>query len=452
MPDTIYKIQISDGTANPVQGIAGTLITITANSKANIGKAFKQWVQVQGGAVLENAQSETTTFTMPRSDVVIGAEYKDVSIDVLVRNGSYVSSSGKNNYYGSTITITANDRSKEGLKFVEWKVISGDVVLTDASASKTTFLADTKNVILEATYDYEIYQASIGFGLASSYSGKIGDTITIEAFDRSEEGKVFSKWVFNVGSPKDYYSPTTTITFGADRLDGWAEYTDIPRTYKITYGTADKKSAIKDEKVTITATDRTPEGYKFKTWKFISGDTTLNDLTSPTTFFIVNLTDVEVEAEYDFIEYAITTKNATSDKATAHLGEIVTLTAEDKTDSNLKFSEWEILKGLINIPQTNPASFTMIPSEVEIEAKYVQKSKPLDQSNYVSVSGIPDKLYGLIESKVAFSKNDYTNSGDREMTFEWSTPEDGQQGALLRDTLYHVVEASLVVSKNQNDE
>ena len=451
MPDTIYKIQISDGTANPVQGVAGTLITITANSKANIGKAFKQWVQVQGGAVLENAQSETTTFTMPRSDVVIGAEYQNVPISLTIRNGSYKSSLGAD-YYGATITITANDRTSEGWQFKTWKVISGGVTLKDETQSTTTFELGTAAVILEAEYELITYTANIGFADASSYTGNIGDTIAITAFDRSTEGKVFWRWVFSIGVPAETYTSPTTITFGADRLDGWAEYKDIVRQINVENGKCSSSTGIMGDTITITANDRTPEGYKFKTWKIIKGDVTIKDLLNAKTTFQVVLEDVEIVAEYDFIEYAIATKNATSDKATAHLGEIVTLTAEDKTDSNLKFSEWEILKGLINIPQTNPASFTMIPSEVEIEAKYVQKSKPLDQSNYVSVSGIPDKLYGLIESKVAFSKNDYTNSGDREMTFEWSTPEDGQQGALLRDTLYHVVEASLVVSKNQNDE
>lgn len=451
MPDTIYKIQISDGTANPVEAVAGTKVTITANSKANIGKGFKQWVQVQGGAVLENPQSEITTFTMPRSDVVIGAEYQNVAINVTIRNGSYKSSLGAD-YYGSTITINANDRTGEGLQFKTWKVISGGVTLGDLTKSTTSFTLGTAAVILEAEYELITYNANIGFADASSYTGNIGDTITITAFDRATEGKVFWRWVFSIGVPADTYSSTTTITFGADRLDGWAEYKDIVRQINVENGKASSSTGIKDDTITITATDRTPEGYKFKTWKIIKGDITLKDELNARTTFQVVLEDVEIVAEYDFIEYAIKTTNATSDKATAHLGEIVTLTADDKTDANLKFSEWEIIKGLINIPQTNPASFTMIPSEVEIEAKYIQKAKPIDTSDYVSLSGIPDKLYGLIVSKIAYSKTEITNNGDREMTFSWRTPEDGQQGALLRDTLYHVVEASLVVSKNQKDE
>lgn len=448
MADDVFKIQISDGVADPVEATAGTLIAITANSKTSIGKEFKQWV-AQNGAVLDNPYSETTTFIMPASNVVLGVQYVDIPIQITVRNGSYVSESGTN-YYGSRIKITANDRVKEGYKFSHWNIISGaDAILEDPNSSISYFILGVQEVLIEAVYEYILYDINLQYATPSSYTGHVGEIVTITALNRDNEGKVFREWHFTKGTPFNAKRSPTTITFGADELVGEALYNDIFRNVTIISGKSDKAGGIKGETITITANDRTPEGYKFKEWILRSGDITIGSTKDAQTTFEIVLEDVEVEATYEFIEYSITVRNATVDKTNAHVGETINLVADDKTLSNLKFSEWEILKGSINIAQEISTSFTMVPSDVEIEAKYVQRVKP-DASNYLSLYGIPDKLYGIIESKINYSKNNVTNSGDREFTFKWTTPNDGQQGELLRDTIYNVVEACFILSKNQN--
>ena len=449
-----YTIKIADGVADPSVAEVGDLVTITAFDKSDVGKVFKQWVQVGTAITFTNAKSRVTTFTMPAQDVTIGAEFEDIPIVITVRNGSYSLLSAT---YGSTCTITATNRVKEGYIFKEWSVRSGDVVLADASKDTTTFQIGIQNVIVEALYNYIYYPITVGYGTPSQDKGHVGEEISVSAFDRSQEGKVFNKWVLEKGNTKfaDYTSPNTTITFAASDIVGWASYTDIDRTISVTHGTASKPTGIKDDTITITATDRTPEGYYFTNWTVEKGGVALKDSTSEKTTFQVVLSDVEVTAHFDFIEYALKITNATASTGkTAHIGETVTLTADDKTASNLRFDHWEIHKGLITIADENVASFVMVPSEIEIEAVYVQKSKPIDQDNFTILQGRRDKIYGIVESKVSYSRYNTTakDNSTKEMGFKWLTPEDGVQGASGRDTATHLIEGYMVISKNQSED
>lgn len=449
-----YNIKISDGVADPSVANAGELITITAYDKSDVGKVFKQWLQIGNSITFANPKSRVTTFTMPAENVTIGAEFEDIPIVITVRNGSFSLLTAT---YGSECKITATNRVKEGYVFKEWVVRSGDVTLTDYSSSTTTFKIGIQNVIVEALYDFIEYPITVGYGTPSQDKGHVGEEISIEAFDRSLEGKSFLKWVMDKGNTTFHNpnSPTTTLIFAASDINCWASYVDIVRAVSVVHGTASKSSGIKNDKITIKATDRTPEGYYFTHWTVNSGDVTLADYNSATTTFQVVLQDVEVEAHYDFIEYELKITNATASTGkTAHLGQEVTLTADDKTASNLRFDHWEIHKGLITIADEQVASFIMIPSEIEIEAVYVQKSKPLDQDNFTKLNGRRDKLYGIVDSKISYSRANVTaeDTNTREMVFNWKTPDDGAQGASGRDSTTHVAEAFMVISRNQLDE
>lgn len=448
-----YNVTISDGVANKTTAQVGDVVEVTANNLSAQGKVFKQWVTTDKEIVFANKTQSPTTFTMPPRNVIIGAEFEKYSVSITVRNGTATYDSSTS---GSECKIIANNRTKEGLVFREWRVGSGDIILGDSTSSTTTFKIGIQNVIVEALYDNITYSITVAFGTPSVSNGIIGDVVELEAFDRSNEGKVFSKWVVERGGVGlgDATSATTTISFGAGDIVIRAEYEDIVRQVKVVDGVAKTLKGIKGDTITISANDRTPEGYKFDHWECEQGGVSFARATSNSTTFQIQLDDVVVVAHYDFIEYPITAKNATASQATAHIGEEVTLTADDKSDSNLKFDHWKINKGSIRIADTSTATFTMIPSIIEIEAVYVQKAKPIDQSNYTTLQGRRDHLYGIIDSKVNYSKVSF-NAGDknmREIVWNYTTPEDGSQGATMRDTRYHVVEASLTISKNQNDE
>ena len=77
-----YTITVTDGKATVGAGseiskaAQGTIVTLTANA-APSGKVFDKWVVVSGGITLADANSATTTFTMPAEAVSVKATYKN---------------------------------------------------------------------------------------------------------------------------------------------------------------------------------------------------------------------------------------------------------------------------------------------------------------------------------------------------------------------------------------
>ncbi len=77
-----YSIIVTNGKATIGAGseiskaTQSTTITLTANAAPD-GKVFDKWVVESGSATLEDANSETTTFIMPDSEVSVKATYKN---------------------------------------------------------------------------------------------------------------------------------------------------------------------------------------------------------------------------------------------------------------------------------------------------------------------------------------------------------------------------------------
>ena len=112
-----YSIIVTDGKATIGAGseiskaAQGTTITLTANAAPD-GKVFDKWVVESGNTTLEDANSETTTFIMPDSEVSVKATYKNApvttySLTTQVNGGHGTISASKTGLTaGSTETIT----------------------------------------------------------------------------------------------------------------------------------------------------------------------------------------------------------------------------------------------------------------------------------------------------------------------------------------------------------
>ena len=112
-----YSIIVTDGKATNGAGseiskaAQGTTITLTANAAPD-GKVFDKWVVESGSTTLEDANSETTTFIMPDSEVSVKATYKNApvttySLTTQVNGGHGTISASKTGLTaGSTETIT----------------------------------------------------------------------------------------------------------------------------------------------------------------------------------------------------------------------------------------------------------------------------------------------------------------------------------------------------------
>ena len=112
-----YPIIVADGKATIGAGseiskaAQGTKVTLTANAAPD-GKEFDKWVVESGSTTLEDANSETTTFIMPDSEVSVKATYKNApvttySLTTQVNGGHGTISASKTGLTaGSTETIT----------------------------------------------------------------------------------------------------------------------------------------------------------------------------------------------------------------------------------------------------------------------------------------------------------------------------------------------------------
>lgn len=138
-----YSITVTDGKATQGEGTEigeaaeGTEITLTANA-APSGKEFDKWVDENGNINLAEANSATTTFTMPAGAVSVKATYKDVPH---TGGGSHSSSIQKP-------TIIAGEGAETSLSILGTnltiKMTEGyeltDVILNGVSKGKVTEL------------------------------------------------------------------------------------------------------------------------------------------------------------------------------------------------------------------------------------------------------------------------------------------------------------------------
>ncbi|WP_407271885.1 InlB B-repeat-containing protein [Radiobacillus sp. PE A8.2] len=282
-----YEVTVVDGNGTGVYQ-AGKEIEISANEDVENGKKFKQWNITNGKVALSEPSQVTTTFVMPSEAITIEAIY---TYSLKVKDGSGTGDYG----VGDTVNIEADQDLKNGKKFVEWKITSGEVTLIEASEPSSTFTMPEGSVTIEAIYSYALTVEN-GSGTGNYQAG---DTVTIEATE-APEGQRFKEW--NVTSENvelaDSTSIETTFTMPAQGVEVTANYEDIP-SYSLTVedgsGTGDYQAG---DTVMIEAAEA-PEGKRFKEWKVTSENVEFADSTSIETTFTMPSEPVTILAIYE---------------------------------------------------------------------------------------------------------------------------------------------------------
>lgn len=225
-----YNVTVNGGTASVSQAAAGATVTLTANT-APSGRVFDKWVVESGSITLVDANSATTTFTMPAEAVRVTATYK--TIYALSVTYGTASPSGAQ-AAGTSVTITAST-APAGKQFKEWTGADG---LTFTSGSKTsataTFTMPNRAVILVATYEdipVTEYNINVTNGTASVSKAAAGTTVTLTA-NAASTGEVFDKWVAESGNVTlaNATSATTTFKMPASDVSVKATYKSAPTT------------------------------------------------------------------------------------------------------------------------------------------------------------------------------------------------------------------------------
>ena len=228
-----YTVTVNNGSASPAGGAMGDTITITANAPAT-GKVFDKWT-TSDGVTFANANSATTTFTLPAKNVTVTATYKDATYSVSVTYGTANPTTAK---MGATVSLTAQTRS--GYVFDKWT--SSDVTFANANSSSTTFTMPAKNVSVTATYK-QLYTVSVTGGTASPSSAVAGTEITLTPESRS--GWTFSNW-----SSSDVTVVNNKFTMPSKNVSVTANFTEVivdpdpPATPTLVSATADGYNVI----------------------------------------------------------------------------------------------------------------------------------------------------------------------------------------------------------------
>ena len=165
-----YSIIVTDGKATIGAGseiskaAQGTTITLTANAAPD-GKVFDKWVVESGSTTLEDANSETTTFIMPDSEVSVKATYKNApvttySLTTQVNGGHGTISASKTGLTeGSTETVIFTPDDGYEIDLVTVNGVATDVlsnILNVTMDADKTVIVTYKAIPHTHTYDQEI--------------------------------------------------------------------------------------------------------------------------------------------------------------------------------------------------------------------------------------------------------------------------------------------------------
>ena len=238
-----YNITVTDGkaTIGAGSGISkaaqGTTVTLTANAAPD-GKVFDKWVVESGGITLADANSATTTFTMPAEAVSVKATYKTTPVTTYnlttqVNGGHGTISASKTGLTaGSTETITFNPEVGYEIDTV---TVNGTATSVSGNTLNVTMNENKTVVVTYKAIEYNITvtdgKATIGAGSEISKAAQ-GTTITLTA-NAAPSGKVFDKWEVVSGgiTLADASSATTTFTMLAGAVSVKATYKDAPHTH-----------------------------------------------------------------------------------------------------------------------------------------------------------------------------------------------------------------------------
>ena len=198
-----YSVIVTDGKATIGAGseiskaVQGTTITLTANAAPD-GKVFDKWVVESGSTTLEDANSETTTFIMPDSEVSVKATYKNApvatySLTTQVNGGHGTISASKTGLTeGSAETVIFTPDDGYEIDIVTVNGVAAEVlsnILNVTMDADKTVIVTYKAIPHTHTYDQEIQKPEALKSAADCTNDEVyfkscscGDISTTETF------------------------------------------------------------------------------------------------------------------------------------------------------------------------------------------------------------------------------------------------------------------------------
>lgn len=156
-PDGTYTVTVNNGTGGGNYK-PGVTVTITANTPPS-GQTFTNWTTTTAGVTLANANSNSTTFVMPSSNVTVTANYSGGNQGGNTDDGTkkykvtvnYGSGSGEY-AAGATVNIAANAPESSNRVFSRWTTSNSGLGFANANSVSTSFVMPATDVTVTANY------------------------------------------------------------------------------------------------------------------------------------------------------------------------------------------------------------------------------------------------------------------------------------------------------------
>ena len=380
----LYGLTVNHGTAVNANGDAdsaaeGDRITATANDPTP-DQIFTGWT-VEGGDIglteEELKNNKSITFSMPDSAVTLTANYSYVHdqtvkvtygkahTDDTLADAEIIATPGE------TVYIEPDDRMAEDLVFTEWEVTGGKGVTLDYDPDSFTMPQSDEPVEITAQYA-KLHAVTVIDGAAVHANGDdllimyggghgaiAGDRITIKAYDKSAEGKVFDHW--EVTGDNVHLTPVnddgSVATFEMPTFEMPDEAVVITAVYKnvhtVTVHSEDSTNIFENIKEGTAYKVTAPEisGKRFLRWVVNLGD--VKDLDDKAGTFTMPDGNVDLTAEYvDLYDLTVnygTAVDANGNPAgSAAKGDPITVTADEPYPTIETFEGWTLISGTIH--------------------------------------------------------------------------------------------------------
>ena len=144
--DMVYcQVQVQGGSGTGNYQV-GEKVMINAED-AKEGYEFSGWKVNRGNVYLSDPFSMNAYFIMPKEDVNIKAEYRQLEYELKINNGN-----GSGSYhFGETVSLSA-DLEKDSMKFSHWTVDKGSLTISDLHLMKISFRMPAEDLTLTIHY------------------------------------------------------------------------------------------------------------------------------------------------------------------------------------------------------------------------------------------------------------------------------------------------------------
>jgi len=270
-----YEVTVNNGTTDDDGDdfyAEHETVSITAADPENY-QIFDKWTIVPSDVQLANRFSESTTFTMPGTDVTVTAHYKDTYPVTVIIND--ISTDGGRYAKDSTVTVTAPLTAGDDLVFDEWEISPTDVSFENEDATSIKITMPAEEVTVTAKYrelspETDIVITWNGNGGTPALSNtvlRLGAPIKTVSVSRGDD-YTFVGWYDNsecTGTAVTFAGVNATVS-----TTYWAKWTANPYTinYELNNGTnpTDAPTSYTVESLLITLPTPTRADYTFDGW------------------------------------------------------------------------------------------------------------------------------------------------------------------------------------------